>query len=104
MAGGIGKMVEIELTLVNRRLSPSQKAFYRHRDGGFMRLKEVQDLDATLLNLNNGSAHDTGLSKSTTACASQALVDPVSHHVIQTYMQMALMCKDENRIEIHRMK
>ncbi len=101
MGAGIGKLVDIEITLVNRRLGPTKAEFYGHRDGGFAFLKDVQDLDIVEVNLLDGSTYAIPLSKSRSGCIPQAMIDPVSRKVVQTYRQMGLLCKDENTVEIY---
>ncbi|OGQ68072.1 MAG: hypothetical protein A3F89_05840 [Deltaproteobacteria bacterium RIFCSPLOWO2_12_FULL_50_11] len=102
LSGAIGKFAEIDLTLVNRRLGSRYAQFYRHRGSSFMNLKNVEALDGALVDLTTGEVHVGGVKDSKTACVSQLLVDPEGQRIIQAYRQMALMCKDEDLIEVYR--
>lgn len=101
MGAGIGKLVDIEIALVNRRLGPTKAEFYGHRDGGFAFLKDVQDLDIVEVDLLDGSTYAIPLAKSRMGCIPQAMIDPGARKVVQTYRQMGLLCKDENTVEIY---
>ncbi|OGR89758.1 MAG: hypothetical protein A3A86_04565 [Elusimicrobia bacterium RIFCSPLOWO2_01_FULL_60_11] len=95
-------LIEIDLALVNRALGERYGAFYRHRGMKLGALKASENVDAALVDMESGQLTEIGLQKTASACLPQFLIDPVNRRVYQAIRQMALMCKDENKLIAYR--
>ncbi|MBI4064109.1 MAG: PQQ-binding-like beta-propeller repeat protein [Elusimicrobia bacterium] len=98
LSKGLTGAIEIDLALANQALGSRYASFYRHRGMKIGFVKAADNVDVALLDLEAGELQDLDIPKAHSACVSQVLVDPARRQIYQAFRQMALMCKDENKL------
>lgn len=98
----IKQIAEIDLQTVNQRIGPRYARFYKIMNKKFGSLQNVSKVDGVLLDLDTGGTQEAGVGKTSDACVSNILIDPESGRMYQLHQQVALMCKDEQRIDAYR--
>jgi len=97
------KKLESDLNLINRRLENRYASFYRHHGFRLVFIKSPEDADAVLVDLDSGQVvTEMDIQKSSSACVSQVLIDPVNRKVYQAFRQMALLCDDEHKLNAYQ--
>lgn len=102
-AGGIAKFVEIDQELKNERFPANYAAFYKVLNMKLIGLQGSDKVAAVLLDLDTGETKEIRLPDSASACVSQVILDPDGNRMLLTYLQMGLLCKDENLVEAYRL-